>query len=135
MSLTTTLNAQQPAAGLPITLALQAIANTVSDDNNLVTVGIGTTATNVAPGTFAALAHFQECDINDPFADTAVQVARFQFAAGTKYVQNDQINATKYLRLDSDFAAGKYLWAVVFSTPVPSGTDVVRAHSSSYLII
>lgn len=135
MALTTSLQATQLGAGLPLTMSLVANATNSADAANLTTLGLGTTTTSTVPNDFSDLAHFQECDLNDSFADTASEQLVVGIAAGTSYQHTDIYRAQKYLRLDANFAAGKYLWAIVFATGTPSGTDPIISISGAHLII
>jgi hypothetical protein len=132
MTSTISLSAQQHAAGKPIRLR-----GTVSLDNdgwsNWDHAGLGTTTSSSAPANEAAFAH----SVHSPFGSAAFN-ARWRHLGTANYPLGASEggftdSATAHFddsrALDSNFAAGKYLWAYVAQS---DGSFV--ALSSSYHI-
>jgi hypothetical protein len=136
MTVSMILNCHQAGPGGP----LQIVAT--EQDNNPVdfldtTLVLAVTTTNVAPTPLSAAAHCSggtASGQNDPFWDSYTETLRYGSAGGSAVTQAEQQIVTKILHLDTNFAAGRYLWFIGTADSVASGSSVPVHTSASYLI-
>jgi hypothetical protein len=140
MAIVTTLRATQPAAGAPIVIGVQ-FSDRPTDEVNSAWTGVGVTSTSAPPATLAGFIHTDGLSLamftetSDPLYDTKIEATQWGQAGGVNTLQSNVMNGTLLKRLDANYAAGRFLWFVMFDTAVaPISGDVPRSLSAPFAI-
>lgn len=138
MSLRGFLFVSQTRPGAPLVIDFRLIANN-ADDDNYSYVGVGTTTTATPPATIADLAHKDMTEWNKALLGQGVatevlsHTGNADASAYTRYADTVSYG-TVTKALDSNYAAGKYLWGFLTLDDPTSGGTALLAVSRSYHI-
>jgi hypothetical protein len=128
--------ANQPRAGGP--LRFSGIVFSSFGDANIADdswIGVGLTPTGAPPATFADFSHFEGSVFNDAYWVYGTEAFTARNAGGVEVGNTDRVGVgPKTVPLDTNFAAGKYLWLVMSPANPPIGTTAPNVVSRPYLI-
>lgn len=140
MTQRTRMQVTQLSAGGLLDISITMNVGPSPSDPGLSRVGLGVTASSTPPATFGDFSHIEgatESAYGDSgsYWDGSVESFGQTHYLGTVDRVTDQIQLRKFRALDSDYAAGKYLWAAAWnSNSTPGGSDVPDQLSAPYVI-
>jgi hypothetical protein len=138
VSLTGYLYATQAKAGAAVNVTYRVVATT-PDDQNYNGVGIGTTTTSTPPATIGDLTHKDAVSWNNALGGAGLMTEVFSgksTADGSGFSKwSDRVSYDTFAKtLDSNYAAGKYLWAFMTADDFTLSGTTLQAVSRPYHI-
>jgi len=137
VTLTTSAQCRQALAGQPIQITGQLSSDNYNGDSFPTSWVVAVTTTNVLPSPLSAASHFEggaAAPLFDTWWDTLTESDNYGSGGGVPLPGTSRITLTKYLRLDSNFQAGRYLWFIGTADNPAAGSSVPTQHAGSYLI-
>jgi len=133
MTVTLTMRAKQQADGAPLDIQAT-VLSTNPDSDTFPNTRLATTVTSAVPATFSALAHSDVANYNTAIWDSVTDQNSHRYGGGVSIPTPETVSLSVLKRLDSDYAAGKYLWWLGFASATPAGSDAPTQHAGPYLI-
>lgn len=133
MTLTLYQGANQRAAGAPVSVR-SGWNSTDPIGDTFPFLRLATTTTSTPPATFSACAHTDVASYENAIWDSAHDSYVNDKGGGVQISGLETYVLTKLLRLDANYAAGRYLWFTGWTSATPSAGDAPSHLAGPYLI-